>query len=540
MAEILNLNDFSGCSDMERIEKALEKAREMPGSTLVIPPGDYLLTTDRAVETMHHAVEGIYGENPEDTMFRAEYAFSTGIRLFGHDGTTIRAYGARFHVLGFMQVMSMEHCRHTSVEGLTIDYVRKPYSRGCITEYAVTDPEAHAGYMEVEFAPEFPVTEHTVMPRYCVYDFRNSRFNLQMKMQSREYLGGQRYRFSMTRMPDRTMAGEEFYVWHSFHFRPAILIEHSGGIRLQDVTIHSQPGMGVVGHRSRDITLRRLRVIPAPDEHMSTNTDATHFTSCRGKLIFDRCEFEGHGDDATNVHTFYHNIRPDGPRSYVGSVDVRTHSLTPDYPDEGDEMELVDKRSLKKLAVYHVLKSELHPEDGTYTAELDGELPPDASERCWLSDVSQIPEVLFTRCTAKNHWARSVLLKTRHVEVSHCVFIGSAMQAIHIAPEAWWREGVACSDILISHNRFYLCGLSGHPDTAGRLPEAGGVKIEMSAEAPEGCGQQDIRIENNLFMLPGVQYAVSIKNARNVTLRDNRYIGCEAPVFLRDCEEVRT
>ena len=540
MPDVLNLKDFSGRDDMERIEKALDAAREAPGSTLIIPPGDYLLTTERAVETMEHAIEGLYGENPEDTMFRAAYPFSTGIRLAGHNGTTVSAYGARFHVLGFMQVLSVEHCRNVRISGLSIDYERKPYSRGCITKYAIQDPEKGSGIMEVEFAREFPVTGHTVMPRYCVYDCRNGRFNLRMKMLSRAYLGGQRYRFAMSRMPDQTMEGEEFYVWHAFHFRPAILIEDSDNILLQDVHIHSQPGMGVVGHRSSNISLHRLRVVPSPGEHMSTNTDATHFTSCRGKLTFDHCEFEGHGDDATNVHTFYHDIRIKGPRIYTGSVGVRTHSLTPDYPDPGDELELVDKRSLKKLGVYHVLKSELHPGDGTYTAELDAELPADAEERCWMSNVSQIPEVLFTHCTAKNHWARSVLLKTRRAEISHCVFTGSAMQAIHVAPEAWWREGVACSDILISHNRFYVCGLSGHPDTGARLPEAGGIKIEVSAEAPDGCGQENIRIEHNLFVLPGVQHAVSVRNARNVTLKDNRYIGSEASVLIRDCEDIRT
>ena len=43
---------------------------------------------------------------------------------------------------------------------------------------------------------------------------------------------------------------------------------------------------------------------------MSTNTDATHFSSCYGKLTLQNCVFEGHGDDAVNVHNYDHAFVP--------------------------------------------------------------------------------------------------------------------------------------------------------------------------------------------------------------------------------------
>ena len=83
---------------------------------------------------------------------------------------------------------------------------------------------------------------------------------------------------------------------HSGHNRAGVLIKESSNILLEDVVIHSQPGMVIVGHRSENITMRNLQVIPSPGTVTSTNTDATHFTSCKGNILFDGCKFGGQGE----------------------------------------------------------------------------------------------------------------------------------------------------------------------------------------------------------------------------------------------------
>ena len=528
----LNLTDFPGTDDRERFAVALAKAKEHPGSTLLVPPGVYRITTDLARQTMNNAISGRYGDNPEDAMFSPDFPFSVGISLSGHEGTTLQAYGARLMVEGFMEVLSLDHCRGVTVRGLTIDHVRKPYSRGVIESYDVEDAAARTGSILVRFDTGFPVDEHTIMPRMCAYDFRTHRFNLDMKLTGRQYLGCQRYRLTMRNMPDTDLTGQVFCIWHSFHFRPAILIEEARGVTLEDVTIHSQPGMGIVGHRSENILLERLRVVPSHGEHMSTNTDATHFTSCKGNLTFHDCAFEGHGDDATNVHTFYHDVEPLGGCAYRGSVGVKTHSLTLDYPDPGDEMELVDKASLTLRGTYRVKAVQPDTSGRFYLAELDAPLPPDAGETCYLANVTRVPRLRFLRCTAENHWARSVLIKTRHALVEDCTFRGSALQAIHVAAEGWWHEGVACADVTIRRNRFVNCGISGHA-------EVGGVRIEMAVDHPAGTPQRHIVLEDNLFDLPGTRHAVSISHAADVTLRGNIYLHSDDPVEIVACEDVR-
>ena len=92
------------------------------------------------------------------------------------------------------------------------------------------------------------------------------------------------------------------------HYRPAILIYKTKNIDLNNVTIHAQAGMGIVGHLSENITMNRLRIVPSEGRYASSNTDATHFASNRGLIRFNQCEFGGQGDDATNVHTYYTQI----------------------------------------------------------------------------------------------------------------------------------------------------------------------------------------------------------------------------------------
>lgn len=531
MSLILNLNDFCGADDRERFAAALREAKAHPGSTLIVPAGEYIITSGLARKTRDDVIAGRHGENPEDDMFHPDFDFTVGLSFSGHQGTTLEAWGAKLMIDGFMEPVSLDHCEGVTLRGLTIDHVRKPFSFGVIEAYTVEDEQERTGHIIVRFDPSTPVDENTIMPRYCAYDYQTSRFNLDMRVISREYLGDQQVLFRMKRMPRRDLTGQEFYVWHSFHYRPGILIEEAKDITLQGVTIHSQPGMGIVGHRSENILMDQLKVVPSHPLHMSTNTDATHFTSCKGEIKFLNCAFDGHGDDATNVHTFYHDIQPLSGDTYRGSVAVKTHSLTLDYPDVGDEMELVEKDSLELRGVYHVLSVEPHGKELYYIATLDGELPADAAEKCYLSNVTRAPQLKFIGCTANNHWARSVLIKTRNALVENCIFTGAVLQAIHVAAEAWWHEGVACKDIVIRNNRFVNCGIGGHADV-------GGVKAEMSVDRKAGTPQERITIENNVFDLPEVKHAVHVSNTDGVFIRGNRYFHCDDPVEIVDCTGV--
>ena len=153
---------------------------------------------------------------------------------------------------------------------------------------------------------------------------------------------------------------------NSFHFRPAILVYRSVSTCLEDVTIHAQPGMGIVGFDSKDIFIKRLSIRPSSGYYQSTNTDATHFACCEGVLHFQGCYFQGQGDDATNVHGYYQTIiRAEGNSADLEvKAGTYTHAQVADVPRVGDEMELVEIRTLKPVWTYKVKEVKHFVDDG--------------------------------------------------------------------------------------------------------------------------------------------------------------------------------
>lgn len=62
--------------------------------------------------------------------FRRILLLTGGLSLLGHRGTKILASGAVLLIDGFMEPVSLRDSEDILLEGLTIDHVRRPFSRG--------------------------------------------------------------------------------------------------------------------------------------------------------------------------------------------------------------------------------------------------------------------------------------------------------------------------------------------------------------------------------------------------------------------------
>jgi hypothetical protein len=227
---------------------------------------------------------------------------------------------------------------------------------------------------------------------------------------------------------------------------------------LNDVSIYAQPGMGIVGHLSENISLNRLKVVPKDStRYCSSNTDATHFASCYGTLTFNDCDIAGQGDDATNVHVYYQSlISRTGTNvctfAMAGSFDL--HSQKPDFPRTGDTLAIVNSQSLQETGYISVAKViGVDPQTMFVTIEFGGSLPADMSTS-YLADISALPSLVFRNSRVKSHRARSLLCKTRNVLIDGNTFYGCTGTAIHLGAEGYWKEGVTSKDVVISNNTF--------------------------------------------------------------------------------------
>ena len=523
----ISLTAFSGENDTAVFASAMEYLRDHPGTELIVPPKTYVITSELAVSSMEHVMRGDWGQNPQRVMFNPKYQYTRGVSLDGQVGSVISAYGAVMMVEGFMEPLSIINCRDIEVRGLTIDHVRKPFSRGTVSELSDVDAEGMRDAL-ITFDADCPIGEHTPIRLRALFYDAVRRCDIDASMVSYTYLDSRHIAVRLKDADDME-DGTLYYTIHTYHSRPAILIENAENIRLTDVTIHSQPGMGIVGNRSENITLTRLSIVPAEGYHWSTNTDATHFTSIKGLLRFEDCTFEGQGDDATNIHAYYQTVigREDACTVLIQEkTPDGTHAQSLDYPDVGDTMELTRKSTLECLDSYTVTACEPMPEKWMCRVTFDHPLPDD-TEGLLLADVTRLPRVEFIGCRATHHFARGVLIKSRGALIEGCTFTGTQGSAIAASAEAWWSEGVSPADIVIRGNTIIDCGRMS--------AESSSIMVATACDRPETRNIRGVVIENNIIHAEKCDHGMYLRGIENLTLHGNVITCRQEPVVVEDC-----
>jgi hypothetical protein len=518
---VINVLDYGvrpddGINDLPGLRKAVAAAIKQNNATLLLPPGVYDISDSKAVELQNEAMDGKLG-NPEPKIFNRHYNYVTALDFTGADHLTIEARGAELRVDGWMEPVSLQQCTNVTIHGLTIDYKRPPNSEGRIT--AVGD-----GTVDVQFEPWCPVNERTPFLRMMVFDDASASFLGGVGARGQQLIAPQTLRFQMRSalcQPGRVLVG-----WHGFHFRPAILLYQAENITLDQVTIHSQPGMGIVGHLTQNITCNGLKVIPRAGRHTSSNTDATHFVSCRGLIRFDGCEFAGQGDDSINVHCFYTDILSKSDNHCVLAISTRfeTHSVKRDIPRVGDTLALIRRDTLEETGSIRVKSVTLSTNDWSYTVEFEGRLPEDF-QNYLTANITASPALEFVNCHVRSHRARAVLVKTRKVRIEGCTLENVTGTAIHIGAEGNWMEGVTSADVIIRNNTIAHSGFG-----EGTIDGASAIAIHVDAAKTGIPGlHKRILIENN--RITGGERAIAIKSAEDVTVRNNTFKEIHGPAI---------
>jgi len=529
MYETIGLSQFPGADDMERFRLAAEYLRGNPGTRLVLEPKTYDLHDGKARQLQEDVMAGALTKKPEPLMFNYDFEYVSGIDLTGAENVCIDGRGAALLFDGFMENFTLASCKNVTLKNFSIDLARKAYSKGAVTGFG-------ENWTDADFGGQTLLCEAMPTLRILVYSKKERRFVDRAIVESgggirySDFAGDEErveklregmYRFHGMR---HSKIGDELYITHTYHFRPSILIYEAENTTLENISIHSHCGMGVVGHRARDILLKGLKVVPSPGEAMSTNTDATHFASCAGLLRFEGCHFAGHGDDATNVHTYYHTIL-EAKRNTCAAVvkaPTGTHSQKLDYFNPGDAVELTDIANLTPIRTYTVLES--RPDFVNMRCEyvLDGGLPGDC-ERYFLADATQLPRLEFTGCFVSTHRSRCVLVKTRDVLIENSFFGQTPHPAVCVSAEGWWHEGVTAENVVIRGNRMLDCG---------------GISIDISADKPDRPAHKNITIENNIIDCPAYKHAIRAANVDGLTIRANRFRCAGQEILIEKCVNV--
>lgn len=509
-----------GKDDAPALRKAAEYCRNHKGATLIIDPGTYVLSDPDAIRLEKEVLAGEHGGNPEASIFTPYFPYVRGLDFDGSRNVTVRAEGATLMCDGWMEPVSINRCRNFSLSGLTIDYIRKPFSQGEIVEM-----DDH--HMDIRFGTDQMIAEQVPVTRLHLIDpLTGGIFHEPFYFPSFERLSGNTFRFYIDYPLPERLNGTSVAALHSFHFRPGILIQDSRNTHLTCVTIHSQPGMGIVGFDSRDIRIEGLEISPSPGYLFSTNTDATHFACCRGTLSITGSTFIHQGDDATNVHGYFHNLQDLGDGWYLQVLEAPTytHAQVADIPQVGDLIEISRISSLEVLETVKVVAVDHQGTEKNVRVKYDKPLPGDPSE-LYAFNVSKLPALEFCNNKVIGNLARGVLVKTRNVLIRGNEFRGCTGTAVHVGAESGWREGTFSKNVVIDGNLMVDCGF-------GTGCQGGASGVAVLIDAPD---LGDILLHDGITITNNVidggsngerPCGICVYYAKNVVIENNTISNC--------------
>jgi hypothetical protein len=465
-------------------------------------------------ENTQHKHILIYGENKERI-------------ILDFQGSTLR-----FH--GLIQPFSFKGCKEVVIRNVRIDWARPMFSQG---EIVCVDAEG----LEIQFEPGYPV--HSGTPVAAMLDYiPGSAHPIQGTIdwfhfaEQTELVGPQRLRIRYkesfrARLQERKTTpslGMHVIIRHLMNYKAAFLFYQCERVVLEDITIHTTPGMGVIGHGCGDITMLRLRVMrrPGSDHVMTTNADATHFIGCRGAIDFDDCLFEGMGDDATNVHGFYLSVRScQDDRTVVCGVDADIQSEYPEIPEAGEVIELTKRETLKPYATLSIDRVEVRP-SGDMEIRFKEPLPEGFHEKDLLANVSRIASLRFRNSLVRNNRARAILVQTRNVEISDNTFDHCTGTAIHVNCADGWKESISTDNVRVTRNVFYGCGLG-----AGTYRQTSALVVMTESEGAEMGVHRSFSFADNHVYGNGAR-GISIDAVSGAEVRGNRFSGVTEPIHV--------
>jgi len=294
-----------------------------------------------------------------------------------------------------------------------------------------------------------------------------------------------------------------------------------GGVRsvtIEDVTIYSVPGMGIVSDQSSDITLRRVQVRKRAGRPMSITADAVHLTSCRGGDVhIDQCLFEGQGDDGGNIPSRYWEARGISPDRKTLTLWQRGAQV-PFQGQPGDELLFYGRTSFGAYGRGGGVRvASIDAAAGTLT--MTAPLPAGGAVWDLVLNLANQPRSITVRDTVyRANRARGLLLKASDVAVVNCTFDHNTGPAIRVVPDgAMWFEGDVVSrgnwtlrDSRIVGVNYATAANPGDVTFGAEGPVfKDGVPTKAGAQVARGTQHFNVTVENNTFEQDVGQAAVS-------------------------------
>jgi len=422
-----------GRDDTEAFLAALRQASQTGAEQVTLHAGRYDLEA---------------GRNPENPQVL--------FVLSNIEGLTIDGGGAELMVNGATSLFTFANCRDITLRNFTVDSVRAPFSVGEVIA-------AEQRWFDVRIAEEFPVSGGEPVGAFMDYDPVTklpARHGLDVYggVERTELVAPQTLRVHLASdilMP----VGHLVVLRHWVYGHNAIAFHRCADVSVEDVTVYTTPGMGLIGIVSENVSLKRFNVLirPGTDRLMSATADATHFGGCKGTVSLTDCVFEGMGDDGANVKSglYLTVLKRADDRTVLGQHNLKMVDL----PDPGDTMEMIHTDTLLTYGSGRVRSASLEPGEGNvHRVEFSEPLPEELREGDVLGNASRTPRLRMIGCTVRRNRARGVLCQTRDALIERCTFQDCTSAGVLVMTEViYFFESIGTRDVTVRDCRFLNC-----------------------------------------------------------------------------------
>lgn len=287
----------------------------------------------------------------------------------------------------------------------------------------------------------------------------------------------------------------------------AFYAESCREIRLENIAVYRNAGMGFVADDCENVTLDGLRfaIKSGRREYYSSTADAIFLTNCRGEFVLQNSTICDTYDDAINVHGYYSKIE-----RIISDTCVELGFLHPTHwgliPCRvGDTLVISDPETMEELGSGKVLSVSYDEHRRNIRVELERGTP--IRVGAFLENVDATPKVRIENNCVRN--CPHMRLSAKHMRVcKNDLDLNEA--AIYIYDLiAFWGECGTVQSAEICDNRF---------------GKDGKYSIEIGSCRPTGCGKmhESIRIENNVFA-KSKEDSIVYSSVRNLVLQNNRF-----------------
>jgi hypothetical protein len=250
--------------------------------------------------------------------------------------------------------------------------------------------------------------------------------------------------------------------------------------------------MGVIAQISKDITIDRLKITPAPgsDRMLSTTADGTHFAGCSGKISISNSLIENQQDDACHVFGIYATVNQIlSPNEIIVSYAWGVEGIA-----AGNNVEFVNPHTYMTYSEGNKVKTITKLNYVFSKITFHKPLPDNIKVGDLAANTSSFPEVLINNCTIRNSRGRGILPGSGGKVVIENNYFHNQESAILLNGESYVRSAVR--NLVIRGNTFDNCCF-GLP-TEATIMTVNGIKPEYR----EGSRyHRNILIENNTFKI---------------------------------------